>query len=74
VSQPILLEQITGTRNNAAWPAPGETVDLPDAEAAKLCAAGRAVPVVEDRTEKAVAPKAETRRAATKKTAAPKGS
>jgi hypothetical protein len=49
-----LREQITGYRNEVAWPAVGEVVDLPDAEAAKLCAAGRATPVVEDRTEKAV--------------------
>jgi hypothetical protein len=57
-----MREQITGYRNEVAWPAKGEVVDLPDNEAAKLCAAGRAVPVVEDRTEKAVAPAAETRK------------
>jgi hypothetical protein len=56
-----MREQITGYRNEKAWPAKGEVVDLPDEEAAKLCAAGRAEPVVEDRTEKAVAPAAEKR-------------
>ncbi len=40
-----LTDQITGTRNGVRWPEPGEEIDLPDAEAAKLCAAGRAKPV-----------------------------
>ncbi len=54
--------QITGTRDNKSWPAPGKTVELPDAEGAKLCAAGLADPVVEDRSEKRPAVKrAETR-------------
>ena len=56
-----MREQITGYRNEVAWPSPGQVVDLPDVEAAKLCAAGRAEPVVEDRVEKAVAPAAEKR-------------
>jgi hypothetical protein len=44
--------QITGTRNGVRWPAPGEVVDLPDVEGAKLCASGLATPVVEDKVEK----------------------
>ena len=40
-----MLEQITGTRDGVRWPAVGEEIDLPDHEAAKLCAAGRAKPV-----------------------------
>ncbi len=53
---------ISGTRNGVPWPVPGETVDLPDIEAAKLCAQGSAVPVVEDKTEQAAPEAAETRK------------
>lgn len=35
--------RITGTRNGADWPAPGETVDLPNDEAELLVANGLAV-------------------------------
>ena len=57
--------QLTGTRDGVRWPKVGEVVDLPDHEAARLCANGRAEPVVEDKTEKAVPrKKAETRKAA----------
>lgn len=38
---------ITGCRNGVNWPAPGETIDLPDNEAAEMCAAGYAEPVAE---------------------------
>jgi hypothetical protein len=50
--------QVSGTRDGVAWPAPGEVVELPDAEGAKLCANGTASPVAEkaDKVEKAVAP------------------
>lgn len=55
--------QITGSRNGVRWPAAGGEVDLPDNEAADLCAAGLAEPMVEDRVEKAVPSKrAEKRR------------
>lgn len=37
-----MLFQISGTRNGVDWPAPGETVDLPDDEAAELVAQGQA--------------------------------
>ncbi|TDO52623.1 hypothetical protein EV643_102462 [Kribbella sp. VKM Ac-2527] len=40
-----MLEQVTGTRNGVAWPAPGGVVDLPDGEARKLLEQGRAEPV-----------------------------
>ena len=33
---------ISGTRNGQAWPQRGETVELPDAEATELVAAGLA--------------------------------
>ena len=34
--------QLSGTRDGADWPAPGEVADLPDAEAADMIAAGLA--------------------------------
>lgn len=54
--------QITGTRDGVRWPAPGGEVDLPDHEAAKLCANGFADPVVEDKVEKAVPKKSAEKR------------
>lgn len=51
--------QISGVRNGKPWPAKGETIDLPDGEAAQLCAAGMAE-TVKDKVEKAVPKKAET--------------
>jgi hypothetical protein len=63
--------QITGTRDGVRWPAPGGVVDLPDHEAARLCANGRAEPVadVEEKSEHATrpAPELRSRRAATPK-------
>jgi hypothetical protein len=38
-----MIASITGTRNGQDWPAAGETVDLPDAEARDLVAGGLAV-------------------------------
>lgn len=55
---------VSGTRNGAPWPARGEIVELPDQEAADMCANGQADPVAEkasDKAEKAVAPEAEQR-------------
>ena len=55
---------MSGTRNGEAWPLPGSEVDLPDEEAANLCAAGLALPVrsdeddVETRSEAKPKPKA----------------
>jgi len=42
-----MQQQITGTRDGAAWPAVGDTLVVPDAEGAALCAQGLAVPVAE---------------------------
>jgi len=42
---------ISGTRNGEAWPAAGGEVDLPDAEAAKYCANGLAIPVRSDEAD-----------------------
>ena len=39
--------QISGTRNGEPWPARGETIDLPDDEAAALVAQGAAEPAGE---------------------------
>lgn len=54
----MMLAQVSGTRNGRPWPAVGKTVDLPDGEAAQLCAAGLAE-TAKDRTEKATPPKPE---------------
>ena len=54
--------QLTGTRDGVDWPAVGEEVDLSDEEAKDLIHAGIAEPIVEDKTEKAVAPKSEQRK------------
>lgn len=35
-----MLFAITGTRNGEDWPAIGGEIDLPDVEAADMCAAG----------------------------------
>jgi hypothetical protein len=62
-----LKSDVSGTRDGQPWPARGEEVDLPDDEGAALCAAGMAEPVAvkaSGQAEKAVAPKAETRRGA----------
>ena len=55
---------MSGTRGGEAWPGVGEELVVGDEEGAQLCAAGLAEPVAEKpKAEKAVAPKAETRRA-----------
>lgn len=38
-----MRRQISGTRDGVDWPAPGESIDLPDDEAAQLIALGHAV-------------------------------
>ncbi len=38
-----MRRQISGTRDGVDWPAPGETIDVPDEEAASLIALGHAV-------------------------------
>lgn len=64
--------QMSGTRDGADWPAPGETVELSDGEAAALCAQGMAEPAGapdaagDGEPEKATAPAAEKRARARK--------
>lgn len=58
--------RITGTRDGVEWPELGQTLTVPDAEGADLCAAGLAVPVAQE-PRKAVAAKPETRKRAAKK-------
>lgn len=36
---------VSGSRNGQPWPAKGQVADLPDTEAADLCASGMAEPV-----------------------------
>lgn len=50
-----LTGDLSGTRNDKPWPARGAEMELPEEEAVQLCSMGMAVPVVEDKTEKAVA-------------------
>lgn len=61
--------QISGTRNGESWPIPGTDVELPDAEAAKYCANGLAIPVRsdEDDVEKRAPAKKETEASPAKK-------
>lgn len=54
---------LSGTRDGVDWPRAGEQIDLPDVEAADLCAAGVAIPVVVSDKRTAVAPKTERRKA-----------
>lgn len=46
-----MIQQISGTRNGVDWPAPGETVDVPEWEAADLVSNGFAEPVLSGRAE-----------------------
>jgi len=55
----VMKVELSGTRNGQAWPKRGGTVDLPEGEAAQLCAAGMAE-TVKGEPEKAVPKKAET--------------
>jgi hypothetical protein len=50
----VMKVEVSGTRNGQPWPKPGDTVDVDDNEAAQLCAAGLAAPVVDDPVETAV--------------------
>lgn len=42
-----MKQQMTGRRDGARWPAKGETLVVPDAEGADLCAQGIAEAVAE---------------------------
>lgn len=67
-----MRHQMSGTRDGVDWPAPGGEIDLPDGEAAALCAQGMAEPAGapdaggEGEPEKATAPAAEKRARARK--------
>jgi len=62
-----LKVDVSGSRDGQPWPRRGSLVDLPDQEAADLCAAGLAEPVASrPKAEKAVAPDAEQRAASAK--------
>ena len=55
---------ITGTRNGADWPGVGEQIDLPDAEARDMIAAGLAAEVADaPKPQKAAAAKPRTAKA-----------
>jgi hypothetical protein len=56
-----LQHEMSGLRSGSPWPGFGEVLEVDDIEGAQLCSLGIAVPVVEDRTEKAVMPPAEMR-------------
>lgn len=60
-----MKQQITGRRDGARWPAKGETLVVPDAEGADLCAQGIAEVVAEKQRERSekrpVAKRAEKR-------------
>lgn len=59
-----LLTAITGTRDGQDWPAAGESVDLPDAEARDMIAAGLVVEVADaPKPQTAAAPKPRTAKA-----------
>jgi hypothetical protein len=52
-----MLVKISGGRGDGSdWPGPGEVLEVDGDEGAQLCAAHLAVPVVEERAEKAVPP------------------
>lgn len=66
-----MIREISGGRMGVDWPRPGETIDVPAAEAADLIRQGFASDPKSDepRLEKAVAPKPTTRKTGlTKKT------
>lgn len=52
---------MSGTRSGNEWPPAGAVLEVDDEEAAHLCAAGLAIPVVEDTTETAVPAEPEKR-------------
>ena len=59
-----MRHQMSGTRDGADWPAPGEEIALPAEEAAALCGNGMAEPVDtrDEDVETAVAKKPATNR------------
>ena len=69
-----MVVTITGTRNGEDWPKAGGTIDVPDAEAADLIAAGLAVAAEPAKVQTATAPAPEkaTAKKAARKATAPK--
>ncbi|MET7479539.1 hypothetical protein ABZT17_34970 [Streptomyces sp. NPDC005648] len=62
---------VSGSRNGVPWPPRGGTVELPDDEAASMCAAGMAEPLADDEdVETATEPDDAETRALTTETAA----
>ena len=57
-----ILARISGTRDGADWPGVGGSLVVPDEEAADLVRLGFARVVEAKAAERAVAPKAETRK------------
>jgi hypothetical protein len=49
-----LRHQISGTRDGAEWPAPGDTIALPDDEARALITTGAAEEVAEEESASAI--------------------
>lgn len=66
-----MVAGISGTRDGKDWPPPGGTLDVSESEASDLIGAGFAIAFDKKATpqlvEKAVAPRAETRKGLTKK-------
>jgi hypothetical protein len=68
-----MLVKISGGRGDGSdWPAPGDPLEVDDDEGAQLCAAHLAVPVVEERAEKAVSPEVDVETRSPKRSARPK--
>ena len=57
-----IVNRPTGLLNGRDWPEVGEALEVEDHIGADMCASGIGEPVVEDKTEKAVAPEGEKRR------------
>ena len=57
-----MLQAVVGMVDGHWSPAIGAELEVSDSAGALLCAKGFAQPVVEDKTEKAVAPQSEKRR------------
>lgn len=54
-----MIVELSGSRDGKPWPRRGEIADLPDEEAAQMCASGMAE-TIKGGTEKAVPAKPET--------------
>lgn len=52
-----MKSRISGTRDGVEWPKPGESIDLPDAEAVSMLNIGLVIPNPEPEPERAVKPR-----------------